>query len=153
MLRSLSGRLVFGALAAGSFAAGIAMEPLFEAPALATVPARTKAAQHAPVQPVAVALPAPAVVKVEAPAPVEAAAALSQDIDNTKQSEKLPSVVEGKDADKDMEFVEMKDMPEAQGQSEPGQDVNMIDEPVGGIEIPSPASTSEPATPDTTTAN
>ncbi len=154
MSRSSHPGLVVGALAALSFFAGVAIEPMFERSAAADIPARagkpairgpaipgkgsakTTAIQVAPANtaPAATPLalvPAPeAATTPEPPAPVEAAASTA---------EAGPTVESGIDPDKQVEYFEMKNMPAEDGQGGAAQggaaqDVNMIDEP--GYAIP-----------------
>jgi hypothetical protein len=99
------------------------------AKAAATAPAATM-----PVQPAAViALPdEPAKPAAEEPASHAATDA--------------PSIVEGTDGEQNVGYIEMKNMPaqEGQGLGDSGQDVNMIDEDLGGdgstsVSVPDPA--------------
>jgi hypothetical protein len=135
MLRSVHPGLFLGALAILSFGAGVLLEPMFERPAEATIPVRANmAAATMPVQPAAViALPdEPAKPAAEEPASHAATDA--------------PSIVEGTDGEQNVGYIEMKNMPaqEGQGLGDSGQDVNMIDEDLGGdgsasVSVPDPA--------------
>lgn len=83
--------------------------------------------------------PAPAAAAPVAPAPSADAAA---------EAEVKPTNVSGKDPETDIEFYEMKNLPEVEGAQEdkpdatPGRDVDMLDEP-GGVPLPEPPANQE----------
>ncbi len=148
MLRSLPSGLVLSALAVLSFGAGIAVEPLFERSAQATIPARAAKSQQPAIK---AALPTVAPASVPAPPPAAEASATSTETlptppvatEAAAQELPQPSEIEGRDAEKNVEFVEMKNLPEQDGQGEPGQDVDMVDEPIE----PEDSQATAPATP------
>ena len=117
MSRSMHPGLVLGVLAALSFAAGVALEPLFERPASADiqVPAgKPKAAQTAPAS-------GPAAAKEAAMTPPQPGPQITD--------EPQPNTEHGIDPEHQVEFFEMKNMPGEDGQGETARDVDMIDEP------------------------
>lgn len=134
MLRTKQSRIVLTALAVLSFGAGIAIEPMFETSAHATIPARVAKTPKAAAAP-AKSLPTatkPAPQPVPAAPPVEATvvpASTAPAADASPAEPPAPSMEEGVDPEKNVQFIEMKNQPERDGQGldDPGRDVDMID--------------------------
>ena len=148
MLRRVHPAVLFAAVAVVGFFAGDRVEMWLSGPARELraeaaplprklPPAKPLALRLPPPAPSAVAAATPAAVSATAPAipaeaslpPAESAKAEAPQAPNPDDPEVKPSVVSGSDADTNVEFYEMKDLPETQDQGqESAHDVDMIDE-------------------------
>ena len=109
------------------------------APAVASAPATAPAPATSAPPPAMAALPA-------APEPAAPPPEAAPSAETAK-----PSAESGKDPESDVEFYEMKNMPEVQGEAEPtsprGRDVDMIDEAASKDADPGEAPASDAKTP------
>ena len=148
MLSSVPRIVIYAAVAAVSFYAGGRIEPLLferggaQAAQAGTLggPAALRLGGQAPINSGALhndAIQAGAAaqsIEAEAPEPVPVAAKAEA----APEADDKPSTVNGRDPETDAEFVEMKNMPEIQGQGEtdttPAREVDMIGEV--GLPVP-----------------
>ena len=147
MLSSVPRIVIYAAVAAVSFYAGGRIEPLLferggaQAAQAGTLggPAALRLGGQAPINSGALhndAIQAGAAaqsIEAEAPEPVPVAVKAEA----APEADDKPSTVNGRDPETDAEFVEMKNMPEIQGQGadpNPGRDVDMIGEV--GLPVP-----------------
>lgn len=149
----MSGRvsqsLIIGVVAVAGFFIGSRIEPMIDGPARA-YPAEARGIATAPTKPLAKAEPLnsgsahnEAIQSGTAPEAAEAPAAVAIAAAPAPATEDKPSMVSGKDPESDAEFIEMKNLPEVQGEAEPdatpGRDVDMIGEQ--GVPIPDKSGT------------
>lgn len=140
MLSRVPRVVIYCAVAAVSFYVGGRIEPLLlerggAMPAQAAAlngPAALRLGEPAPINSGALhndAIQSGAAAEEPAPEPVK--------VEAKAEPDEKPSTVSGRDPESDTEFVEMKNMPEVQGQggdATPGRDVDMIGEQ--GLPVP-----------------
>ena len=166
MLRSVHPGIYLGALAVVAFGAGVAIEPLFETSAHATIPARNaKLLKPLPspaktLSPSVKAAPQPLPAAPAAASIVPAAEAPAiPETESAAKEPPAPSMEEGMDTEKNVEFIEMKDQAERQGEGrgDPGRDVDMIEnseaEDVSATAVPVPDPTPSGNDPEAATQN